>query len=202
MQTAGKTLRRRKMVPTAKKGMKGGDCGTTDYGTFQPTTSDTGFVYGLPTTDIGGATAVSANGTINAASQIAASVAPMVPSYAVVDFGQGENDPISPAGAEFVGGAKKGKKRKATGKKTKAKAKKGAKKVKKIAGKKTTSVGKVVWTLTEFKVKITNSEGKKVVKSLFFNATTGEYRLRKMIKKGRKKVARFTAIPKAAEFVR
>lgn len=210
---------RRKRAATKVKKLMGGEssCGTTDYGTFQPTTGDNSFMYGLPSSDIGGATAASANCSINAASQIATSISPVVPSYAVVDFGQGENDPISPAGAAFMGGAKKKRKgKKAAGKKTK-KTKTTKKKTKKVKcpkectgsptkakkGKaKATSDGKSLWALTEFRVKITTSEGKKVVKSLFFNATTGEYRLRKMIKKGRKKVARFSPVPKAAEFVR
>ena len=176
-----------------KKGKKveggGGDCGD-NYGTF-PMPSD-GYMYGLPSGDLSG----HGNCTINVASQIASSITPVVPSYAVVDFGQGVNDPISPAGSHFMGGGKKKKKRAAAGGKKKKRAAAGGKK------KKTATKGKSTWMLTEFKVKITNSEGKKVVKSLFYNAGTGEYRVRKMIKKGRKKVARFSTIPKTAEFVR
>jgi hypothetical protein len=203
------TVPRKKRVATAAKKSKkvmtgGGDC-TAETTTFTPTTGDNTFMYGLPSSDIGGATMPLGNCSLNAAAQIASTVLPIPQNYAIVDFGQGVNDPVSPAMAPFSGGGKKKKRAAAGGKKKKTKTVAGKKKT----GKKCPPVAKKTkkdegspWMLTDFKIKITNSEGKKVVKSLYYNTSTGEYRHRKMIKKGRKKIARFSPIPKSYDFVK
>lgn len=183
--TAKKTIRK----------VKGGDCDAgAGASTFTPTTRNDSFMYGPALSDIGGSTVLSSNDALSAASLVSQTVSPIEPNYVTVNFGQGVDDPLNPSNVHFVGGAKK-KKAKRNGKKKAGKKVAGNRK----AGKKAEDSP---WMLTQFKIKVANSEGKKVVKSLYYNASTGEYRLRKMIKKGRKKIARFTALPKAYDFVR
>ena len=190
---------------TAKVKMTGGHDCTSNTTTFTPTTGDNTIMYGHPSSDIGGATVPLGNCTLNAAAQIASAVMPIPQNYAIVDFGQGPTDPVSPATAPFSGGGKN-KKKKRKAKKTKKTVAKKKKKKTTVAKTKRCPPSKKdegsPWILTDFKIKITNSEGKKVVKSLYYNAKTGEYRHRKMVKKGRKKVARFSPIPKSYDFVK